>query len=101
MERIVGLLARGTESADPLHVVERHEEQRAVIAALALLPVKERAALTLRYLEDLDERSIAEMLGWPIGTVKTRLHRGRDRLRQSLQGVSATTLAPDSIGGQG
>ena len=80
-----------------MQVAETNEETRAVISALDRLPVKERAALSLRYLEDPDERSIAEILGWPIGTVKTRLHRGRNHLRQELTkngtGADAPTLS--------
>ena len=33
---------------------------------------------------DLDERSVADTLGWPLGTLKTRLHRARAQLRDKL-----------------
>jgi RNA polymerase sigma-70 factor (ECF subfamily) len=39
----------------------------------------------LRYFLDLNEGEIAESLGWPLGTVKTRLHRGRAHLRNKLE----------------
>jgi RNA polymerase sigma-70 factor (ECF subfamily) len=99
LQRILGLVSRATESSDPVQVVEMNEQRRAVIAALDHLPVKERAALSLRYLEDLDERSIAEILGWPIGTVKTHLHRGRNRLRQHLNSTGADAPAFGLLGG--
>ncbi|OLD49777.1 MAG: hypothetical protein AUI42_06470 [Actinobacteria bacterium 13_1_40CM_2_65_8] len=100
-QRVLGLLSRATEPSDPVQVAETNEEMRRVIAALDRLPVNERAALSLRYLEDFDERSIAELLGCPIGTVKTRLHRGRNRLRQELigNGTGADAPALSFIGG--
>jgi RNA polymerase sigma-70 factor (ECF subfamily) len=51
---------------------------------IAALPRPERAALVLRYYLDMDEESMATVLGCPVGTVKSRLHRGRERLRRSL-----------------
>lgn len=101
LQRVLGLLSRATEPSDPVQVAETNEETRAVILALDRLPVNERAALSLRYLEDLDERSIAEILGWPIGTVKTRLHRGRNHLRQELirNATGADAPALSFIGG--
>jgi RNA polymerase sigma-70 factor (ECF subfamily) len=93
-QRLLTLLSRAAETSDPVQVVETNEAMRAVTAALDRLPVNERAALSLRYLEDLDERSIAEVLGWPIGTVKTRLHRGRHHLRQELTKTGTGSSAP-------
>lgn len=55
-------------------------------AALARLPEPWREALVLRHFQDQPYEAIAEILGVPIGTVKTWLHRGRDRLRQELEG---------------
>jgi len=99
LQRLIGLLPRITDTADPLDVVESNEKNRAVIAALERLPVKERTALALRYLEDLDERSIAEILDWPLGTVKTQLHRGRHRLRQYISRGGTDAPALGLIGG--
>jgi RNA polymerase sigma-70 factor (ECF subfamily) len=99
--RVLGLLSRATEISDPVQLVETNEQTRTVMAALDRLPINERAALSLRYLEDLDERSIAEILGWPLGTVKTRLHRGRNHLRQQLikNGPGADAPALSFVGG--
>jgi RNA polymerase sigma factor (sigma-70 family) len=84
-ERLHALLGRQQPPApDPLEVVEANALRQQVIAAVRALPPNERAAVTLRYLHDLDERSVAEILGWPLGTVKTRLHRARARLRDKL-----------------
>lgn len=51
---------------------------------LARLPVIEREALTLFYLEDLSLLQIAEIQAVPLGTVKSRLFRARAMLRQSM-----------------
>lgn len=84
-DRLHALLGRQPDRpADPVEVAEGNELRREVAAAVRGLEPRERAAITLRYLLDLDERSVAETLGWPLGTVKTRLHRARVRLREQL-----------------
>ncbi len=57
-------------------------------AALAYLPEEQRAVLLLVALEDMSYAEIAEMLGIPVGTVMSRLARGRERLRQMLDSAS-------------
>jgi len=57
-------------------------------AALACLPEEQRAVLLLVALEDMSYAEIAEMLGIPVGTVMSRLARGRERLRQILDPAS-------------
>jgi RNA polymerase sigma-70 factor (ECF subfamily) len=53
--------------------------------ALAALPLPFREAVTLADLEGLSYKEVAEVLGCPIGTVMSRLSRGRALLRQSLR----------------
>ena len=50
---------------------------------LARLPVQHRTVLVLRELEGLDERTMAELLGVPEGTVKSRLNRARSSFRKA------------------
>ena len=49
---------------------------------LALLPEDQRAVILLVSVEDLSYAQAAEVLGVPVGTVMSRLNRGRERLRQ-------------------
>lgn len=54
--------------------------------ALARLPEDFRIAVILRDVEELSYQEIAETLGIPIGTVMSRIHRGRVKLRSALSG---------------
>ncbi|GBC86211.1 RNA polymerase sigma-E factor [bacterium HR12] len=60
------------------------EERDRLLAALATLRPEQRAAVVLRYLEDLSEADVADALGRPVGTVKSMVSRGMDRLREEL-----------------
>ena len=62
----------------------RDETRSAVNLAITRLPDKYRRVLELHYGSDLLYREIAQVLGVPIGTVKTRLARGKARLREML-----------------
>jgi RNA polymerase sigma-70 factor (sigma-E family) len=53
-------------------------------AAVRRLPARQRAALVLRYHEDLPEAEVARLLRLPLGTVKSLTHRGLARLRVEL-----------------
>jgi RNA polymerase sigma-70 factor (sigma-E family) len=56
-----------------------------LLDALATLPSKRRAALVLRYYDDLSEAEIASVLGVRPGTVKSMLHRGLAQLREVIE----------------
>jgi RNA polymerase sigma-70 factor (ECF subfamily) len=68
-----------------------HIEFNEVGAALGELPEDQRAVLLLIALEDMTYADVAATLGIPIGTVMSRLARGRDRLRQLLDARSTPT----------
>ena len=61
-------------------------EYRDLMRAFAKLPEEQRAVLLLVGVEDLSYEEAARVLAVPIGTVMSRLSRGRDRLRQFLSG---------------
>ncbi len=74
-----------SHAPDPAVEVEREERAELVRQALAALDEKYRAPLVLRFYGDLDYKEIAEALGLPEGTVKTRIHRGKLALRAWLE----------------
>ena len=69
---------------DPERLVLDDEFRRRVRGAVAALPPRYRAAVTLFYLEERDYTEVAGVLGIPIGTLKTHLHRARAMLRETL-----------------
>ena len=77
------------ELADPAPGPEAaalaHDAARQVEAALATLPFPFREAVVLRDIEGLAYEEIAELVGTRIGTVRSRIARGRERLRQALE----------------
>lgn len=97
VDRLRALYAR-VESSDaeieqlaaPEDDVNLEEEIETLEQELAKLPIVEREALTLYYLQELSLEEIAEVVGVPTGTVKSRLFRARKLLRRELQqpGVS-------------
>ncbi|HEX5087143.1 MAG TPA: RNA polymerase sigma factor [Nocardioides sp.] len=73
-----------TPAEDPVEVALSLERREALVRALAMLSPAHRQVVTCRYLLDLDEVESAAVLGWPRGTVKSRLHRALARLREVL-----------------
>jgi RNA polymerase sigma-70 factor (ECF subfamily) len=69
------------DPADRAVTLERRTE---LLAAVRALPEQMRLVVTCRYLLELDEQETAVVLGWPRGTVKSRLHRALGRLREAL-----------------
>ena len=67
---------RGVRTAD-----DSFADSDEMFAALRQLPARQRTALVLRFYEDLPEKAIAEAMGVSVGTVKSTLHRGMERLR--------------------
>lgn len=71
-----------------------------VARALAALPEEFRAVSTLYFMEDLSYQEIAEAVGVPVGTVRSRLHRGRRMLQKALWTLAAERgIAPRAEGG--
>ena len=68
----------------PLELAIDHEREALIEAALGQINPNFRAVLVLREIEDLDYREIAEILEVSLGTVKSRILRGREALRQRL-----------------
>lgn len=68
----------------PEQAVEERELQERVQEAIKVLPLAQQVVIVLFYLEGLSIKEIADILEVPEGTVKSRLHYGREALRESL-----------------
>lgn len=79
-------------SDDPLDAAYAHELAAAVFAQIERLPDPQRKVLTLRLVHGLTPTEIAHALGHPVGTVKSWLHRGIERLKQGLPAGFAASL---------
>jgi RNA polymerase sigma-70 factor (ECF subfamily) len=66
------------EPVDPFRQVL---DRDALLQPLRLLPDDERLVVVLHFWSDLTLQAVADRVGWPIGTVKSRLHRALERMR--------------------
>ncbi|MET8328747.1 sigma-70 family RNA polymerase sigma factor [Streptomyces sp. NPDC005181] len=98
-------ILRGTdpvipESADPAVAALAEERRTLLTAALDGLSEEHRRVVTYRYLLEMDEAETAQALGWPRGTVKSRLNRALKKLEKKL-GTSAGGRGADRRGAEG
>ncbi|HID87770.1 MAG TPA: sigma-70 family RNA polymerase sigma factor [Anaerolineae bacterium] len=76
---------RASSPLSPERTAERVELQQIVQEAINSLDFKQRVVLILFYLQGFSLAEIAYILDCPVGTVKSRLHYGRENLRRKLQ----------------
>ncbi|RIW27613.1 RNA polymerase sigma factor SigW [Bacillus salacetis] len=71
----------------PEEEVEEMELQAEIQRQILKLPDKYRSVIVLKYIDELSLQEISEILDLPLGTVKTRIHRGREALRKQLRNM--------------
>jgi RNA polymerase sigma-70 factor (ECF subfamily) len=73
-----------SEFSRPGEAMERAEQEQRVQHALSRLSPEHRAVLILKDMEGQKYEAMAEVLGVPVGTIRSRLHRARAELRELL-----------------
>jgi len=77
-----------SQEADPATALMDRLDSEHVAEALDQLPTEYRVVATLYFIEDFSYQQIAEVVGCPVGTVRSRLHRGRRMLQKALWRVA-------------
>ena len=72
------------KSADPASLVLQELSTEQMVAAISALPEDYRVVAALYFMEELSYQEIADILDCPVGTVRSRLHRGRKLLQKAL-----------------
>jgi len=88
-------VAPGRDLAEPAAALERGEVREALTRAIEALPEDARRTLLLREVDGLSYGEIAESLGIPKGTVMSRLHHARRRVREMLIEAGAVEVDAD------
>jgi len=84
-------------SADPAGLLMSKLGEEQVSAALAGLPPEYRVVAVLYFMEELGYQEIADVVGCPVGTVRSRLHRGRKMLQKALWRVAEEAGIPATL----
>jgi RNA polymerase sigma-70 factor (ECF subfamily) len=82
---LVQRIAVRDSSESPAEKLERVERDAMVLSALGSIDAEHRAVLVMRDIEGFDYQQMAELLGLPLGTLKSRLFRARIVLREALK----------------
>ncbi len=77
-----------SQEPDPAAALMDRFDSEQVGAALDALPTEYRTVATLYFIEDFSYQQIADIVGCPVGTVRSRLHRGRRMLQKALWQVA-------------
>jgi RNA polymerase sigma-70 factor (ECF subfamily) len=91
LEDVADWLAGGRKDS-PAYQAEVDESWYLIRQAIAVLPLSQRGVVVLYYINDLSLQEISDILEIPIGTVKSRLHYGRQALKKQLGLVQEDAL---------
>ena len=83
LEEIAEWLSSGVKNS-PQYITEQDDESKRIQVAIAKLSLPQRVVVVMYYINDLSLHEIAEILEIPEGTVKSRLHYGRNALKNHL-----------------
>ena len=85
VRKIFSPIEEGSEVSEYSSPVENNDISRIVMDAISKLPVKLRMPLILKDIEGFSYQEISETLNCEMGTVKSRIFRGREKLKEILQ----------------
>ena len=91
IEDMAEWLTSGKMNSPAFHL-EKDEEWQDICLAVAKLSLRHRVVVVLHYFNDLTLQEISEILEIPVGTVKSRLHYGRQALKTHLEAIDETSL---------
>jgi RNA polymerase sigma-70 factor (ECF subfamily) len=83
LEEIAEWLSSGVKNS-PQYITEQDDESKRIQVAIAKLSLPQRVVVVMYYINNLSLHEIAEILAIPEGTVKSRLHYGRNALKNHL-----------------
>ena len=83
LEEIAEWLSSGVKNS-PQYITEQNDESKWIQGAIAKLSLPQKVVVVMYYVNDLSLHEIAEILEIPEGTVKSRLHYGRNALKNHL-----------------
>ncbi|MFF4353768.1 RNA polymerase sigma factor [Streptomyces sp. NPDC001530] len=97
LSRVTSLVADEGDDGEPLadriaDKVSAESSRAALAGALGRLPARHRDVFLVITCGDLDYKEAAQALGIPVGTVRSRLHRARSKLRQALSASHPAVL---------
>jgi len=84
----------------PPEIAEQHDLARRVQTAILSLPLDQRLATTLFYIDGYSQQEIAEFLEVPVQTIKSRLHTSREKLKERMVDMIEDELKSHQLSGQ-
>jgi RNA polymerase sigma-70 factor (ECF subfamily) len=91
---LMDLMASDEPSESIEDLIGRNDQIRAIERAMALLPDEQRTAIVLKEYHGLTFQEIADLVGCPLSTVKTRLYQGLSVLRRELARTHGNPRGP-------